>query len=111
MSSTAKWNNAELAAPPVLQTIQQRAFLLGGVFAVLALIGAFLQPLEFFRAYLVGYMDWLGIALGSMALLMLTHMTGGTWAQAIRRVFEAASRTLPLMAVLFIPLLFGIKRL
>jgi hypothetical protein len=111
MSSTAKWNNTELAAPPVMQTIQQRSLLFGGILAVLALIGAFLQPDEFFHAYLVGYMDWLGITLGATALLMLTHMTGGTWAQAVRRPFEAASRTIPLMAVLFIPLLFSIKRL
>jgi hypothetical protein len=111
MSSTAQWTKSDLAAPPIVQTLQQRSLIVGAVFAVLSLIGAFLNPEEFFRAYLLAYMDWLGIALGAMALLMLTHMTGGTWAQAVRRIFEAASRTFPLMAVLFIPLPFGIKRL
>jgi hypothetical protein len=111
MSMSAQWNNTDLAAPPIAQTVQQRSLAVGLVFAVLSLVGAFLQPDEFFRAYLLGFIDWLGIALGAMALLMLTHMTGGTWAQAVRRIFEAATRTLPLMALLFVPLLFSIKRL
>ena len=111
MSSTVQLTKADLGTPPIVQLIQQRSLIVGAVFAVLSLVGAFLNTEEFYRAYLLAYLDWLGIALGSMALLMLTHMTGGTWAQAVRRVFEAATRTFPVMAVLFIPLPFGIKRL
>ena len=111
MSSTAHLNKSGLMAPPVARTIQQGSFLIGGIFTVLALVGAFLQPDQFFRSYVLGFMDWLALPLGCMALLMLTHMTGGTWAQAVRRIFEAASRTIPLMAVLFIPILLGTKRL
>ncbi|HET6861841.1 MAG TPA: hypothetical protein VFH91_02305, partial [Pyrinomonadaceae bacterium] len=47
------------------------------------------------------------IAVGSLALLMLQHLTGGGWGFVIRRVLEAATRTLPLMAVLFIPIILG----
>ncbi|PYX87323.1 MAG: hypothetical protein DMG68_12190 [Acidobacteria bacterium] len=111
MSTTAHLNKADLMAPPLARMIAQRSFLIGAVFAVLALIGAFLQPDQFFRSYVLGFMDWLALPLGCMALLMLIHMTGGTWAQAVRRIFEAATRTIPLMAVLFIPILFGAKRL
>ena len=69
--------------------------------------GAFLDRAQFFHSYLVAYMFWIGIALGSLALLMLQHLTGGGWGLVIRRVLEAATRTLPLMAVLFIPIILG----
>jgi len=59
----------------------------------------------------VAYLFWLGIALGSLALLMVQHLTGGRWALVIRRILEAGSRTLPLMAVAALPLLLGMKTL
>ncbi len=46
-----------------------------------------------------------------MAILMLRHLTKGAWGMVIRRILGAAMRCLPLMAVLFVPLLFGIRRL
>lgn len=69
------------------------------------------DPARFFRAYLVAYNYWLGIALGSLAILMVHHLTGGTWGRVIRRVLEAATRTLPLLAILFLPLLLGLADL
>ena len=59
---------------------------------------------EFFRAYLLGYMCWLGVALGSMAIIMIRHLTGGGWGVVIRRIQGAAMRTLPILAMLFIPI-------
>ena len=50
----------------------------------------------------------LGIALGSMVLLMAYHLTGGSWGLLIRRILEAAMRTLPLLAVLFVPIAVGV---
>src|SRR5260370_7916446 len=49
-------------------------------------------------------MDWLGIWLGSMAIVMVRHMTGGGWGTVIRRILGASMRTLPLLMALFIPL-------
>jgi hypothetical protein len=109
--STAPTRNLDLMAPPVVKTIQQRSLLVGLAFAVIAGIGAFLQPDEFFRAYLIGFMAWLGVTLGSMAILMLRHLTKGAWGMVIRRILGAAMRCSPLMALLFVPLLFGIHRL
>jgi hypothetical protein len=81
------------------------------IFAVISLVLAFIRPDEFFRAYLLGFMCWLGVALGSMAILMIRHLTGGGWGTVIRRILGAAMRTVPLLAALFIPILFGIRRL
>ena len=66
-------------------------------------------PATLFRSYLVGYLFCLGIALGSWAVLMLHNLTGGAWGVAIRRILEAAAGTLPVVAVLFVPFLFGLK--
>ena len=54
---------------------------------------------------------WSGIALGSLAVLMLQYLTGGEWGVVIRRPLEAATRTLPVLVLLFIPLAFGMQGL
>ncbi len=109
--TTVPMRNADLMTPPVVKTIQQRSLIIGVVFAVIAALGAWLRPDEFFRAYLLAFMAWLGVTLGSMAILMLRHLTKGAWGMVIRRILGAAMRCVPLMAALFIPLLFGIRRL
>lgn len=109
--STAELYNADMMAPPVTRTIQSRSLIVGIVFSVIAIIGAFLRPDQFFRGYLLAFMAWLGVALGSMAILMIRHLTGGGWGTVIRRVMGAAMRCIPLMTILFIPILFGLPRL
>jgi hypothetical protein len=104
-------NRLDLMAPPVVKTIARRSLVVGVVFGVVAIIGAFMRPEEFYRAYLLGFMCWLGVALGSMAILMIRHLTGGGWGMVIRRILGAAMRTLPLLALLFIPIILGMHRL
>ena len=104
-------NHLDLMPPPVVKTIARRSLIVGGVFGVVAIIGAFMRPEEFYRAYLLGFMCWLGVALGSMAILMIRHLTGGGWGVVIRRTLGAAMRTLPLLALLFIPIILGMHRL
>jgi len=101
----------DLTAPPIVKTIGQRSLIVGVVFGLIALILAFLRPEQFFRAYLLGFMCWLGVSLGSMAILMIRHLTGGGWGMVIRRILGAAMRTLPLLALLFIPIILGMHKL
>jgi hypothetical protein len=105
--SAATVSHLDLTPPPVVKTIGRRSLIVGVVFGILALIGAVLRPEQFYRAYLLGFMCWLGVALGSMAILMIRHLTGGGWGTVIRRILGAAMRTLPLLAVLFIPIILG----
>ena len=98
----------DLTAPLVVKTIGQRSLIVGVIFSIGALVLAFTRPDEFYRGYLLGYMDWLGVALGSMAIVMIRHLTGGGWGTVIRRILGAAMRTLPVMAVLFIPIIIGV---
>lgn len=87
---------------------RQRFLIFGGVAAAACAIGAFVDPPQFLHSYLWSYMFFLGLALGSMALVMLQYLTGGAWGIVIRRTAEAASRTLPVLALLFVPILIGI---
>ena len=104
--------NLDLSTPPIIKTVGQRSLLIGGVATLVALYIAFTNPTEFFRGYLVSYMDWLGVALGSMAIVMVRHMTGGGWGTVIRRILGASMRTMPLMILLFIPhAIFGVSRI
>jgi multisubunit Na+/H+ antiporter MnhG subunit len=109
--SAVPMRSQDLMTPPVVKTIQQRSLIIGLVFSVIAALGAWRLPDEFFRAYLLAFMAWLGVTLGPMAILMLRHLTKGAWGMVIRRILGAAMRCVPLMAALFIPLLFGIRRL
>src|ERR1017187_5494272 len=106
--STAPRTQLDLTAPPVVKTIAQRSLIVGVVFGIVAVILAFIHPDEFYRAYLLGFMCWLGVALGSMAILMIRHLTGGGWGVVIRRILGAAMRTVPLLAVLFIPIIIAV---
>jgi hypothetical protein len=109
--SAAPARYPDLTAPPVVKTIAQRSLMVGVVFGLVAVILAFFRPEQFFRAYLLGFMCWLGVALGSMAILMIRHLTGGGWGMVIRRILGAAMRTVPLLTLLFIAVILGIHKL
>jgi hypothetical protein len=83
-----------------------------GVLGLVALaIGWLVDPGQCLRSYLVGFVFWIGVPLGGLAVLMIHGVTGGAWGVAIRRPLESAALTLPLMAVLFIPVALGASRL
>src|SRR5256886_17627058 len=75
------------------------------------LIGWFVAPRDFFVAYLFGHFFFLGLSLGSLALLMIHHLTAGDWGYAVRRFLESAVGNLPLLALLFVPIFFGLAQL
>jgi hypothetical protein len=90
----------------------QRWGLIAGFWGLLAgIIGAFLNVDQFLRSWLIGFLFCLGLTMGSLALLMLQYMSGGQWGLVSRRVCEAASRNLPYVALIFVPVLLGLPRL
>jgi hypothetical protein len=92
-----------------LQRLGMGAGLVG---VVLTIVGFMMTDLaRFYQAYLVAYTFWMGLVLGSMALLMVQHLSGGAWGVVIRRPLEAAVRTMPIMAVLYVPIWFGMHDL
>jgi hypothetical protein len=101
---------ASLAAPPVLAAWRLRALLVAAAFALLTLFFAFTHEgrNHIIRAYLMGYMTCFNFAGGGLVVLMLQYVSGGKWGLLLRRPLEAMSRTLPLVALMFIPIaVFG----
>jgi len=111
--STVDFNLAtkNLAAPAWVDTLRNRALVVGLVFAAIAAYGAFTDVQTFMHGYLMGYMFCLSLCLGGLALVMLGHLTGGNWFMMGRRIMEAQQRTLPLLAIMFIPIALGMKQL
>jgi hypothetical protein len=91
-----------------LRQLQRAAWLVGAIVLAVCAAYGFFRPGPFFRSYLIAYRFWLGLPLGCAALLMLQHLTGGLWGAILRPFLEAAGRTLPLLALLFLPLLLGL---
>ncbi|GAC1625242.1 MAG: hypothetical protein PVS2B2_05810 [Candidatus Acidiferrum sp.] len=98
-------------APPSVGRLQRGALAIGVIGLALGALGWFRTPEQFYRSYLPAFLLVLGLTMGSQGLLMLQHLTGGNWGIMIRRPLEAATRTLWLVVVLFVPILIGMGSL
>lgn len=103
--------HATYTPPASLEPLRRRALIVGVAGLAAAGAGAFLDADQFFHSYLLAFLFWLAAALGGLALTMLHHMSGGGWGVVIRRILESAARTLPWMALFFVPILLGLKEL
>jgi hypothetical protein len=71
-------------------------------------IGAILNPKQFFHSYLFGYVFALDIALGALFWVLIHHVADAGWSVGLRRVYENMSRAILPLAVLLVPVLAGI---
>jgi len=100
------------AASPEWERMKRLALFSGLIgIAVYAVVGLALLGIgegggaqQFFSSYLTAWMFWLCVPIGCLGLIGIQAVTGASWGVLLRRPFEAATRTLPLMAVLFLPL-------
>src|ERR1044071_2960525 len=100
-------NGLDVTLSTEIDPLRTKSLITGVLALVLCFIGWFFNRGEFFRAYLIAYMFWLGVPLGCLGVLMIHHLVGGTWGFVIQRALESAVRTFPVLALLFVPLLFG----
>jgi hypothetical protein len=66
---------------------------------------------RFFFAYLVNFAFVLSLALGALYFVLLHHLTHSGWSVVVRRIGEALTAALPLLALLFVPVLLGMREL
>jgi hypothetical protein len=97
--------------PSALSRIERTGLVVGGLFLLALAAGFAMDRGQFFRSYLLGWVFWVGIGVGCLGLAMLNHLTGGLWGLVPRRFHEAAARTLPAMALLFVPVVLGASSL
>ena len=88
---------------------------IGGASAALgaiacAILGAG-NPRQFFFSWLMAYMFFLSLALGGLFFVLIQYASQGSWGIVVRRIGETVFATLPVMAVLFVPVLFGLHYL
>jgi hypothetical protein len=95
------------AVPAGAAGIQRLAAVVGVAGLALCGFGFMSSPEQFYRSWLIAFLFWWGVSLGSMAWMMVHHLSGGQWGVVTRRVFEASSRTLPLVGLAFIPVAIG----
>jgi hypothetical protein len=98
-------------AIPELAGLQRRFLIVGAGGLAVSLLGAFLNLTQFLQSYLMAYMLCLGVTLGCLALGMVHQLSGGAWGVVLRRPIGAATRVLPVMTLLFLPIALGMTRL
>jgi hypothetical protein len=100
-----------LTHAPQLNRFLRLFGLVGVVASLVLLIQLFFNHDLFFRSYLFAFMFWSGITLGSLGISLLHNVVGGNWGVVIRRFLESGMRTLPLILLLMIPIVLGVRSL
>ncbi len=78
--------------------------------AVVACVAGYIQdPTRFFRSYMVAFAFTAAIGLGAFFFVMVQFLSGSAWSVTVRRIMENIMVTLPVGALLFIPVAFGLK--
>ncbi len=95
-------------APAEISRWRTLALGIGGIALIIWAVGAYFNTEQALRSWLLGFIFWSGICFGSLGVLMLQYLVGGAWGVVIRRTLEAATRTLPVIVILFIPIAIGV---
>ncbi len=98
-------------APADINRLRTLALGIGGIALIAWGVGYYFNPEQALRSWLLGFIFWGGISIGSLGVLILQYLTGGAWGVVIRRTVEAGTRTLPLVFLMFIPIALGVTQL
>src|SRR4051812_29906316 len=100
-----------LRRAPDLRRLMLRAAMVGIGAILVAVIFAVIKPKsrDFFHGYLVAFLMFTGLTLGCIGLGLLVSVVGGRWGEVVRPIIAAGAKAVPLMAVLFLPLLLGLS--
>lgn len=79
----------------------------GGIGLLALIVLAFLAPRPAAQGWLIAFVFWSGIPIGSLVLLMIQKLTGGGWGGALAPALKPAAGVMPLVALGFLPILFA----
>ncbi|MEI9975423.1 MAG: hypothetical protein WDO73_27160 [Ignavibacteriota bacterium] len=113
MTATSLDFNVSTELREDLKRWRSRSLAAGIAGVILFAVGFVIDPTktQSYLSYLWAYLYIVGLSVGSLAWLMLQYITGGNWGIVIRRPCEAAARTLPLVGILFVPIIVGMHNL
>jgi hypothetical protein len=90
--------------------VRNRALAVGVAALIVCILGGLAgNPQQFFHSYLLAYLFWVGVTLGCFAVVMMYHLVGGTWGYPVLRLLESGAQAFPLMVILFVPILVGMR--
>jgi hypothetical protein len=104
----------ELATIPPGHSWNRIPVISGGCAVLAAVVCAILgaaNPKQFYFSWLVSFLFFLSLVLGALFFVLIQYASQGGWGVVVRRIGETVFATLPVMAALFIPLLFGLHDL
>jgi len=85
------------------------------IVGVLGLIASFVYYTQdhhrFFYSYLTSFVFFLSLSLGGMFFVIIQHLTRAGWSVVVRRLAEHLMKNVGLLAILFVPVLFGLHDL
>lgn len=92
-----------------LDKVGSPALLVGVIALVACLIGFFIQREQVLQSYLFGWVFWIGMSIGALALTLLHHTVRGSWGTALLRMAEAGGSGVNFLVfgVLFVPIALG----
>ena len=89
--------------------------MIGAAIAVVGIAGCAIlgpgNPRQFFFSWLVSFLFFLTLALGALFFVLIQYASQGSWGIVVRRIGETIFATIPVLAVLFVPILFGMHDL
>ncbi len=103
-------NTAETTIPGV-DRLRRIGYVVGMAAMAAFFLAGLRNPVQFARSYLFAFVFWMGLPLGCTAIRLIHNLVSGTWGFPLRRPLEAATKTLPMMALLAIPVLLQLRTL
>ena len=88
--------------------VRSAAFVGAGGLAVALIVIAFFNPNVAATGWLVGFVFWMQILVGSLTLTMIHRLTGGCWGEIVAPAVELAALAVPFLLLLAIPLFVAI---
>jgi len=83
---------------------------LAALISVIACVAGYINdPVQFHRSYIVAFTYVAAAGLGAFFFVMVQYLTGSAWSVTMRRIMENIMITLPVGAILFLPIAFGLK--
>ncbi|HTV07904.1 MAG TPA: hypothetical protein VMD97_02525 [Candidatus Aquilonibacter sp.] len=103
-----------LTAPDIILRWRTIALIVAVVLGLLSLAFFLWTPEgrnHLLRSYLMGVMTCFNFTGGALALLLVQYLSGGKWGHVLRRPLEAMTRTIWIVVLMMLPILFLMKHL
>ena len=79
--------------------------------AILLLVGAIVDGRSALAAYLVAWVALSAIPIGALGVLMVSYVVRRDWTESLHPILTAATATIPIVGILFVPILIFIAQI